>query len=244
MENEPEVIREQMQDTRTDLSEKLEALEERVMGVANAVSDTVENVKEGIADTVESVKDSVAGTVESVTDTVSSTVESVKDTFNLYKQVDRHPLALLGGSIGVGFLIGMLMPGRRRRKEPAAPPEPSRSEQQPPARPEPSRPPVMGGVLNVLTEGLTNLKNRALGSLVGLVKETVVKAVPSEFGEQVQTVLDNVASALTGSAPPRDESHQGKEEHQRSAGESHEEGHQSAVGNESKMGRTMGSTAW
>ena len=77
MENEPEVIREQMQETRTGLAEKLEALEERVMGVATAVSETVENVKEG-----------VEGTVESVKETVSETVETVKDTFNLRKQAN------------------------------------------------------------------------------------------------------------------------------------------------------------
>jgi ElaB/YqjD/DUF883 family membrane-anchored ribosome-binding protein len=238
MENEPEVIRGQMQDTRTGLTEKLEALEERVMGVANAVSETVENVKEGVSGTVEAVKDTVEGTVESVKETVASTVETVKDTFNLPRQFDRHPLAMFGGSIGVGFLIGMLLPSGRRRTEPAAP-APSRIEEQP-ARFESTQTPSTGGILHVLTEGLTHLKNRALGTLVEYAKETVAKAVPPEFGEHVQSVFDSVASALTGSAG---ETHQGREQ-QSSGGERHEEGHQSAVGNEPKMGRTMGSASW
>ena len=50
MDNEPEVIRQQMEEHRTALTEKLEQLEDRVLGVATAVSETVENVKNEVAE--------------------------------------------------------------------------------------------------------------------------------------------------------------------------------------------------
>jgi len=228
MEDEPEVIRQSMQDNRTALTEKLEALEERVMGVATAVSDTVENVKEGVSDTVESVKE-----------TVAETVTTVRDAFDLRKQVEAHPLAMVGGSFGVGFLIGILMPNRT--PAPATSAAAAASTWQPPPDKPASSSLFSGasGLLDTFTEGLGRLKNAALGSIVGLVKETVTKAVPAEMGEQIKTIFDDMASKLQGSGS----SETGSDQHS-SGGQSREKGHESSVGNESKVGRSMGSTAW
>src|SRR5437899_407531 len=98
MENEPEVIRERMQEKRTDLTTKLEALEQQVLGVASSVTDTVESVKEGVQETVDAVKETVQDTVGAVKNTVEETVSSVKETFDLRRQMQRHPWGMVGGS--------------------------------------------------------------------------------------------------------------------------------------------------
>jgi len=108
MENEPELIRDQMQETRTALTEKLEALESQVSGTVQsataAVTETVEAVKSTVAETVGTVKDSVQ-------ETVSTVKESVKDAFDLPAHIERHPWAAMLGSVAVGYLGGRVLNG-------------------------------------------------------------------------------------------------------------------------------------
>jgi ElaB/YqjD/DUF883 family membrane-anchored ribosome-binding protein len=113
MDNETEVILEQMEGTRASLAQKLETLENQVVGTiheaTSTVSETVQQVKDAVTDTVETVKDTVEGTVETVKDTVQDTVETVKDTFDIRRQVENHPWLLFGGSFAVGFVAAQLM---------------------------------------------------------------------------------------------------------------------------------------
>src|SRR5713226_6434711 len=91
MDNEPEeVIKQQMLETRASLAEKLETLEQQVVG-------TVHSATSAVTDTVESVKDAV-----------QHTVEAVKDTFDLSHHVREHPWLMVGGSVTVGFAAGCL----------------------------------------------------------------------------------------------------------------------------------------
>src|SRR5262249_31653769 len=102
MADEPEVIRQQMEQTRTALTEKLETLEQQVVG-------TVQGATTAVAETVENVKDAVQQTVDTVKDSVQETVETVKETFDLARQGDRHPWLMLGGSAAVGELGAYLL---------------------------------------------------------------------------------------------------------------------------------------
>src|SRR5262245_55877302 len=95
----PKVIRHQMEETRASLTEKLETLEHQVVG-------TVQGATSAVTETVENVKEAVAETVETVKGTVRETVETVKETFDLSRQVDRHPWLMVGGSVALGFLCG------------------------------------------------------------------------------------------------------------------------------------------
>src|SRR5262249_60811224 len=91
VENKPEVIRQQMQETRTALTEKLEALEHQVV-------ETVQGARSAVTDTVESVRGAV-----------HDTVCTVKETFDLNRQVERHPWAMVGGSFALGYVSGRLL---------------------------------------------------------------------------------------------------------------------------------------
>jgi len=111
MDNTTEVIRHQMEETRSSLQDKLETLEEQVKGTVQEAADTVEAVK----DTVESVKESVQDTVESVKESVHDTVESVKETFNLQRHMREHPWVMFAGATALGFVGGRLL-GRVRSR--------------------------------------------------------------------------------------------------------------------------------
>jgi len=177
-------IKQQMEETRSSLADKLESLEQHVLGTVHettsAVTGTVENVKE----TVENVKDAVKETVENVK-------ETVMETFDLRLQTERHPWAVFGGSVALGFAVGHLMP--RLLERPGLPesngyePELVRSRE---VRSEPisERPSIFRQLLPLITEAvgpeIERLKSYATEAFKGMVHDFVAKSVPGYDPEQ------------------------------------------------------------
>lgn len=129
MAEQPEMIQQELDETRHSLAEKLEQIGEKISGTVETVTETVSNVTETVSNvteavegTVQNVASAVSGTVESVKDTVENVgekaadaVESVKHAFNLSEQVQNHPWAWVGGSVAVGFIAGKLLAPRGSR---------------------------------------------------------------------------------------------------------------------------------
>jgi ElaB/YqjD/DUF883 family membrane-anchored ribosome-binding protein len=207
----PEVIRQRMAEKRQSLTQKLEAIEHQVLGVATAVTDTVESVKEGVQDTVEAVKDTVQDTVGTVKETVEGTVETVKETFNLRRQFEQRPWLMLGGSVGVGLLLGALL--RRRTVETVGRAVQSvgrrfRGAREPVREPTRTPEPVSGNgahresagiadhLLSPVKEGLSRVKDLALGTLFGTLQRVLVRELPEAVETQVKTFLDDAVNRL------------------------------------------------
>ena len=125
MDNESEVIRQQMDETRSALSDKVELLEQQVVetmhGATTAVADTVDNVKEVVHDTVQTVKDSV-----------QETMDSVKNTLDVQRQVEQRPWIMMAGATAIGFLGGCL--ARREQRFGERPPLGARRRSRQPTR--------------------------------------------------------------------------------------------------------------
>jgi hypothetical protein len=103
--------------TRSAMTEKLEMLSERVLetveGAQASVEEIVENVRDTVDTTVAAVKQTVEGAqtsveeiVENVKGTVEETVATVQRTFDLHHQMEQHPWLLCGGAVLVGYLLG------------------------------------------------------------------------------------------------------------------------------------------
>jgi ElaB/YqjD/DUF883 family membrane-anchored ribosome-binding protein len=215
MDNETEVIKHQMEETRTSLTEKLETLE-------NQVVETVQETTTAVADTVENVKEAVEETVETVKGTVHEAVEAVKETFNLSHQVERHPWPMFGLSVATGYLAGRLLNratggGRRRsdRSTKARSPEtiPSRQDGNGAAQSRlaalpssreagPSGLGWLSGLAGKLAPEINKLKGLAIGALIGGIRDRVVEIVPDQMKPRVKEVLDNVTTKLGGQALP------------------------------------------
>jgi len=186
VDNELEVIHHEMEATRASLADKLDTLENQVLG-------TVHDATSAVAHTVEDVK-SVVG---SVTDSIQDTVESVKDTLNLSEQVRQHPWGMLGGAAAVGFFGGWLMGPSRKESEAAAICPPARESYSAPVR-ERLAESSSSGEESVLAEPLHALKGLALGALMGMVRDMTVKALPENLKDDVVKVLDNFTTKIGG----------------------------------------------
>jgi ElaB/YqjD/DUF883 family membrane-anchored ribosome-binding protein len=201
MDNEADHIRQQMNETRAALTEKLETLENQVIG-------TVQEATTAVSETVASVKDAVQDTVGTVKESVQETVHTVKETLSLQRQVERHPWAMVAGSVAVGFLGGMLLRERRAQRpqvrERRTPPRLYQSEEARNAAPEERA--EQAGWLSHLGEQfapeIQKLKATAIGATVAFLRDLVTPSLPPSVSGRVREVMDGVASKLGGTPVP------------------------------------------
>jgi uncharacterized protein YjbJ (UPF0337 family) len=202
MAQEPEVIRQNIEETRGDLTRKIEVLEQEVLG-------TVKGTTAAVAETVENVKGTVEDTVENVKDSIESTIESVKETFDLRLQTQRHPWAIMGGTVFAGYLLGSLLPsGRSPRRLSAAPREAPLSlpayasavsslppEPKPVAAPRRS---ILAGLMEQFAPEIQQIKGVAIGAAAAAVRELIKDKLPEGLRPHVHDMIHNVTHKLGG----------------------------------------------
>jgi ElaB/YqjD/DUF883 family membrane-anchored ribosome-binding protein len=193
MDQEPDVIRHDIERTRSALTDKLETLENQVRG------------------TVETAKASVEETIENVRSTVNQTVASVKEAFDLKHHVRRHPWVMLGGSVAAGFLAGSyvtkgghngfhsagsgsLQRSREQRRERAAALDMTTPV---PSGPSGHRPGLLERLLHEFDDEIQQVKEVAIGASMGLLRDYLKRQLP-QFERQVEEVLDSATHKMGG----------------------------------------------
>jgi ElaB/YqjD/DUF883 family membrane-anchored ribosome-binding protein len=178
MDNKHEVTGAQLGETRAALSEKLETLEQQVV------------------DTVHGATNAAAQTVDIVKDAVHETVAAVKDTLDLRLQVDRHPWAMVGGSMALGLVGGYLL-FRRGATPPAA------NGRNPPAPLDTPRKSALrnGDVTDsqpVSGAEIAKLKELAIGTFLGLMRDMITQSAPEPMKPGLAYVIDGITVKLGG----------------------------------------------
>jgi hypothetical protein len=164
---------------------------------------------------VEKVKDTVGNTVDRVKDTAREAVDTVRKTLDIRLQTERRPWAMFGGAIAVGFVGGLLLPGRPKRHPIARShlgyhPERWMPERAKPSEPvsapeEPERPGWLDKTMQRFEPALNKLKDAALGATVKMVGDMVIDAVPPQMREQVAGVIDEFAGAIGAEPIPEEQ---------------------------------------
>jgi gas vesicle protein len=131
MGQDPDAIRQDIEQTRTEMSETVEAVGYKAdvpSRAKDAVSDKVENMKSKVSDTATRPKEAVVGTASRAGDAVSDTTSRVGDATPSGGQVKQqakraaglaqeNPLGLAIGAAAVGFLAGLAAPSTRVEDE-------------------------------------------------------------------------------------------------------------------------------
>lgn len=181
---EPELIHQQMEETRSSLADKLDILEQKV-------TDTVQDAKAAVSHTVEVVKESV-----------ESTVDSVKETLNLRLQVERHPWTMVGASAAVGFLGGWLLPpSPRHRRGPMGQGMPEVPRQVEPAA-STRQPSWFDRALQSLAPNVERLKSLAIGTVAGIVRDQLVENVSDNLKPHLTERINDLTTSLGGDVIP------------------------------------------
>lgn len=221
--DEPEVIQDNMEQTRQSLAAKLDHLERKVVGTVETVTDSVQKTVESVSETVESVKDNVQETVENVT-------EGVSNVLDISGHVRNYPWAMLGGSVAVGFVAGRLMgrlfPASAGQRLQAAdfgpethggvPPSVARgttatrimygnghgsgpASPAPPAEPpRPASKGLLGSLLEQFAPQIEQLKELALGTTIGVARDLIVRSLPESLKQDVTGFMNDLARNVGG----------------------------------------------
>jgi hypothetical protein len=213
MDQDLDMIEHQMQQTRASLAERTEALERQVVGM-------VHDTTAAIAGSVESAKEAVTETVSEVKGTVHEALEFARQALDLRLQVIRHPYAMLGGSLLLGFLTPRLLEtihstqGRGAGEESSMHRHPSLGQR--PADQEtfamadgPSNGPVrmssahdsgnwLGNTRSQFAEEIDRLKKLAIGAVFGAVRDYVSASAPGQVGTELGSIIDSFTIKLGG----------------------------------------------
>jgi len=252
VDNELEVIRHQMEEKRASLADKLDALENQVIETVQDTTSEVTNIVHEVKESVTEVVQGVKSTVDSVTEGVHETVESVKETFDIREHVRQHPWLALGGAVAAGFAGAYLLgPSSQPTPSWSWQPYPTGSggasapsslsdlsaprREQPSPRPEPAREEgesTTDHILSVLgetgTQALTKVKELSVGTLMGLLGEVVVNALPVALKSEATNLLKDLTTKLGGKIIDF------------SKGSNQTEGGRNDDRNQAEMGRSLG----
>jgi ElaB/YqjD/DUF883 family membrane-anchored ribosome-binding protein len=213
MDNETEVIRHQMEETREALQEKLEKLEHEVKDTVTGATEAVHSVTEAVQQTVSTVKGTVQETVETVKESVAETVETVKETFDIQRQVCEHPWLMMAGAVGVGFVGGRLL----LRASSSAPASASALAASAPTfgngagfaaretAPAVSTSPKRGWwgfITDHYSQELNQLKGLAVAAVGGVIRDALVSSVPPTLADRVREVVDGLTAKMGGQPIP------------------------------------------
>ena len=173
----PELLQEQMKETKSQLSDKLESLEQQFH-----VSDTVQTTRSAVAATAEAVQATAA--------TVTGAMQSVSDAFDVRRQISQHPWIVLGGAAALGYVAHQLLAEAQRKSVPPFDETSTLGEfpavnghvseyQQPPVNVAATAAATRAYNESLLMSSpLLQLKSLAVNTLIGIARESAAMAVP------------------------------------------------------------------
>jgi len=203
--DEPEVIRQQMHETRSALTEKLETLEHHVV-------DTVAEAQSAVVETVENVKEAVQETVEVVKGSVQDGVDSVRRAFDLPHQVSEYPWLFVGGSVALGFLCGRVMhredhyrrgfasmPGMQPPRETNGATEHSpRGFVAETTRPRTEQHGWLSSLAENFSGEIDKVKSLAIGMGIGAVRDMIAQSVPDQLRPRLTEIMNDITTKMGG----------------------------------------------
>jgi len=182
MANETEVIRQQMDDTRTALQDKLETLEQQV-------KDTVQEATEG---------------VQTVKEAVQETVNNVKESLDFKLQYQQHPWLFFAGATAIGVVGSTLLLSRSRGHAAAAGPaaatvvSATANGNGVKAAAPTARPTMLGRIAEHYRDEIDKLQSLAVGAAIAVVRELIAPATPAALADPITEILDSVTVKLGG----------------------------------------------
>jgi gas vesicle protein len=120
MGQDPDEIRQEIEQTRAEMSETVDAIGYKADVPSRAkekVSEKVDNVKSKVSDTATRAKEAVTGTASRVGDATPSGADAKRSTRRAVGLAQENPLGLAIGAAALGFLAGLAIPSTRVEDE-------------------------------------------------------------------------------------------------------------------------------
>ena len=213
----PEMIEQDMAQTRSSLVDKIAALEQQVVATVQsattAVQDTVQSVTNAVHDTTASVREGLFGVQDGAKEAIHGLTDNVKEVFEVSHHVRENPWPMVGGAAVAGFLAGLMVFGRKAASLPAGmaegteprptfAPQPYMAVQPAAAVPAaPKEPTWLDELLNRAGKEIVKLGEQALSQAVSQAKTAIDQNVPKLVDTLVASGAERVGLAGTQGSP-------------------------------------------
>jgi Protein of unknown function (DUF3618) len=120
MGQDPDAIREEIEQTRAEMGETVDAIGYKADVPSRAkekVSETVDNLKDKVGDTATRAKEAVTGSASQVGDATPDGAQVKQSARRAVGLAQENPLGLAIGAAALGFLAGLAMPSTRVEDE-------------------------------------------------------------------------------------------------------------------------------
>jgi ElaB/YqjD/DUF883 family membrane-anchored ribosome-binding protein len=120
MGQDPDAIREEIEQTRAEMGETVEAIGYKADVPSRAkekVSEKVDNVKAKVGGTAARARDAVGGTASRAGEATPGADEAKQSARRAVGLAQENPLGLAIGAVAVGFLVGLAVPSTRVEDE-------------------------------------------------------------------------------------------------------------------------------
>ena len=205
----PEMIEQEMHDTRQSLAGKLSALETSARETLASVKHDVQEVTGSVSGAVGGVRallgggggDSVSGPEAGAAD-ISGTIKhgisqvasaasgEIRDAMDVSPQVREKPWQYVGGAVAAGFVVGLVFgPGRSSSGGVHA------------AYGAPRAPGIFDDLVQMLGSEVRKIGEQAISQLTQSVNQSVKSNVPKLVDTAVSRVVDAAGGGATASTP-------------------------------------------
>ena len=116
MGEDPDRIRREIEQTRADMSETVDALGYKA-DVKERAKESLQDKRDSAKETIVGVKDKLVGAKDSATDATPDAAQVKQQAQRAKGLAQENPLGLAIGSIAVGFVAGLLIPSTRVEDE-------------------------------------------------------------------------------------------------------------------------------
>jgi ElaB/YqjD/DUF883 family membrane-anchored ribosome-binding protein len=208
-----------MSDTTKELPDSIEVIEGEIEQTRSGLADKLEALTERFTGTVEDVEE----TVESVVETTKDTISNIKDTFNIPKQVEEHPWLAMGCSVLAGFVGGKLLgtmlsatnghngypangrgePMPERMASASAYPTERQTREAPREETHAQPSDWLSELGQQFAPELKKAKGLAVGTMLGVVRDMVGQALPDGLKSQVANLFNSVTEKMGGETIPQ-----------------------------------------
>jgi ElaB/YqjD/DUF883 family membrane-anchored ribosome-binding protein len=203
----PEVIEQEMAETRHSLVEKIAALESQVVATVQsattAVQETVQSVTAAVTDTTDQVRQGLFGVQDEAKQALHGLTDNVREAFDVTRHAKENPVASVAVAAAAGFVTGLLV----FRSVPARLPKrmTEGSEPRPRVAPPPAdymmvQPAAAVPAAPKETTWFDELMSRAGKELVKLGEQAVAQAVAqarAAIDQSVPKLVDNLVATGT-----------------------------------------------
>jgi ElaB/YqjD/DUF883 family membrane-anchored ribosome-binding protein len=120
MGQDPDAIRQDIEQTRSEMSDTVGAVGYKAdvpSRAKEAVSETVDNVKNKVSDTATRAREAVTGTTSRVSDATPDSGQLKQQARRTAGLAKENPLGLAVGAAAIGFLAGLAVPSTRVENE-------------------------------------------------------------------------------------------------------------------------------